>query len=79
MSSSDKEGNTGRSRDPSDPPGRNYTVTEIPAAERDSEERARRALVEALAEIDDVVGYLPSPVDVPHAQGPTPIRAKPST
>ena len=108
--------------DPSDTQGRNYTVTEIPAAERDSVERARRALVAALAEIDDaiaqafledrevtveelhaairrqtmanrfvpviggsafkyigvqplldaVVAWLPSPVDVPPAQGTHP-------
>jgi elongation factor G len=108
--------------DPSDALGRNYSVTEIPAAEHDSVERARRALVEALAEIDDsitqafledrdvtaqelhvairrqtianhfvpviggsafkyigvqplldaVVAFLPSPVDLPPAQGTNP-------
>jgi elongation factor G len=102
--------------------GQTYTVTDIPAAERDLVERARRALVEALAEIDDeitqafledrdvtaaelhaairrqtianrfvpviggsafkyvgvqplldaVVDYLPSPIDVPPAQGTNP-------
>ena len=102
--------------------GRTYSVTDIPAAERDSAERARKALVEALANIDDeigqafledrdvtatelhaairrqtianrfvpviggsafkyvgvqplldaVVAYLPSPVDLPPAQGTNP-------
>jgi len=41
--------------DPSDEFGRNYTVAEIPEAERDSAERARRALFGALAEIDDTM------------------------
>ena len=41
--------------DPGDELGQNYTVTEIPAAERDSVERARKVLVTALAEIDDAV------------------------
>jgi len=35
--------------------GQNYAVTDIPAADRESVERARRALVEALAEIDDSI------------------------
>jgi elongation factor G len=108
--------------DPSDALGQNYTVTEIPATERESAERARKALVAALAEIDEViaqafledrdvtagelhaairrqtianrfvpviggsafkyigvqplldavVGYLPSPIDVPPAKGTNP-------
>ena len=41
--------------DPDDALGQNYTITDIPAAERDAVERARRALVEVLAEIDDAV------------------------
>jgi elongation factor G len=41
--------------DPSDSRGENYTVSEIPAAERDSAERARQALVAALADIDDTI------------------------
>jgi elongation factor G len=41
--------------DSSDALGQNYTVTEIPAAERNSAERARRSLVEALAEIDNAI------------------------
>jgi elongation factor G len=42
--------------DPADKTGENYTIEAIPAAERDSAERARKALVEALANIDDEIG-----------------------
>ena len=41
--------------DPDDALGQNYAVTDIPAADRESVERARRTLVEALAEIDDSI------------------------